>query len=180
MSDLVIESWKIGRLKRYARNSRAHSPEQIAQIKASMREFGFTNPILVDAKGVIIAGHGRLHAAEEMGMKTVPVIKLAHLSDTQAAALRIADNSLPLNASWDTAMLKEELATLEALDFDLEPLGLDQIELPAQIEMPQEHAPPPSPKTKTTLFVSVKVSDLEKAKAVVRKALDRAKIEHNL
>ncbi len=89
----------------YARNSRTHSDEQVAQIVASIKEFGFTNPILIDKDNVIIAGHGRLLAAQRLGLKEVPVIKLPHLTETQRRALVIADNKLAMNAGWNEEML---------------------------------------------------------------------------
>jgi ParB-like chromosome segregation protein Spo0J len=91
------------------RNARTHPKRQIAQIMASIREFGFTNPILADPDGNLIAGHGRLRAAREIGLAEVPVIELAGLSETQKRALRLADNKIALNAGWDTEILKLEL-----------------------------------------------------------------------
>lgn len=113
----------------YARNSRTHSDQQVAQIAASIKEFGWTNPILVDADGGIIAGHGRLLAARQLGMSQVPVIELIHLSETQRRALVIADNKLALNAGWDEQMLAVEIAELSEDDFDLSLLGFDEREL---------------------------------------------------
>jgi len=109
----------------YARNSRTHSEEQVAQIAASIREFGFTNPVLVDGEGGIIAGHGRVMAARKLGMKDVPVIDLAHLTDAQRRAYVIADNKLALNAGWDDEMLRVELADLHAAEFNMDLLGFD-------------------------------------------------------
>lgn len=114
----------------YARNSRTHSEEQVAQIAASIREFGFTNPILVDAEGGIIAGHGRVLAARKLGMTKVPVIELSHLTEAQRRAYVIADNKLALNAGWDEELLRIELDELDELGFDLELTGfsLEEIE----------------------------------------------------
>lgn len=114
----------------YARNSRTHSDEQVAQIAASIKEFGFTNPVLVDGEGGIIAGHGRVMAARKLGMDKVPCIKLDHLSEAQRRAYVIADNKLALNAGWNEDMLRIELTELEALGFDLDLTGfsLDEIE----------------------------------------------------
>ena len=109
----------------YARNSRTHSDSQVAQIAASIREFGWTNPILVDQEGTIIAGHGRVMAARKLGETRVPVITLGHLTDAQKRAYVIADNQLALNAGWDADMLKVEIADLTAADFDLSLLGFD-------------------------------------------------------
>jgi ParB family transcriptional regulator, chromosome partitioning protein len=103
----------------YASNSRTHSQEQVAQIAASIKEFGFTNPILTDGKNGIIAGHGRLEAARLLGLETVPTIELAHLTKAQRKAYIIADNKLALNAGWDIETLKAELEGLKELDYDM-------------------------------------------------------------
>jgi len=113
----------------YPRNAREHSETQISQIVASIREFGFTNPILVDASNVLIAGHGRLVAAQHLGMRQVPAIRLTGLTDAQIAALRIADNKLALNATWDDELLRTELSDLRAVDFDLGLTGFGEMEL---------------------------------------------------
>ena len=113
----------------YARNARTHSEEQIAQIAASIAEFGFTNPILIGGDNVIIAGHGRLRAAQMLELPEVPVIVLDHLSDAQRRALIIADNRIAQNAGWDEDLLRAELATLQDMDFDLELIGFDDEEL---------------------------------------------------
>lgn len=109
----------------YAKNSRTHSKLQIEQIAASIREFGFTNPVLIDAKSVIIAGHGRVMAAKELKLEKVPCIELGYLSEAQRKAYVIADNKLALNAGWDMDVLALELKELEALDFDLSVVGFD-------------------------------------------------------
>jgi ParB-like chromosome segregation protein Spo0J len=118
-----IEHWPLDRLVPYDRNARTHSPEQVAQIAASIQEFGFTNPILVDGKDGIIAGHGRLQAARELAMATVPVVVLDHLTPAQKRAYVLADNKLALNAGWDDALLAEEITALHLQDFDLSVLG---------------------------------------------------------
>lgn len=115
----------------YARNSRTHSEAQVAQIAASIREFGFTNPVLVDADGGIIAGHGRVMAARKLGMIKVPVIELGHLTDAQRRAYIIADNKLALNAGWDDEMLRVEFAELKADGFDLALTGFSMDEVDA-------------------------------------------------
>lgn len=107
----------------YARNSRTHSPEQVAQIASSMKEFGFTNPVLIDEKGGIIAGHGRVLAAQKLGIEEVPAIELSHLTETQKRAYVIADNKLALNAGWDDEMLRLEFDELKEAGFDLELTG---------------------------------------------------------
>lgn len=115
----------------YARNSRTHSDEQVAQICASIKEFGFTNPVLIDAEGVIIAGHGRTIAAQRLKIKEVPCLRLSHLTEAQKKAYVIADNKLALNAGWDDEMLALELGELNDLDFDLSLTGFDDNELNA-------------------------------------------------
>jgi ParB-like chromosome segregation protein Spo0J len=113
----------------YSRNSRTHSREQIAAIAASIRQFGFTNPLLVDESSVLIAGHGRLAAAQQLGMTELPAIVLAGLSETQKQALRIADNKLALNAGWDDDLLRTELMDLRDGGFDLALTGFGDQEL---------------------------------------------------
>jgi len=116
---MKIETIKVDALVPYARNSRTHSEEQVVQIVASIREFGFTNPVL------IIAGHGRVLAARKMGLATVPCLRLAHLSEAQKRAYIIADNKLALNAGWDDEMLALELRDLQGMDFDLTLTGFE-------------------------------------------------------
>jgi DNA modification methylase len=128
-----IEHWPIDRLIPYSRNARTHSDAQVAQIAASVREFGFTNPVLVDSQAGIIAGHGRVLAARKLGMENVPVIRLDHLTDTQKRAYVIADNRLALDAGWDEEMLRIELAELSTADFDLDLLGFEADELNAYL-----------------------------------------------
>ena len=113
----------------YARNSRTHSDAQISQIAASIREFGWTNPVLIDEAGTVIAGHGRLLAAQRLKMDEVPTIELAGLSDSKRRALIVADNKLALNAGWDNEMLGLELAALGEVDFDLSLIGFNDAEL---------------------------------------------------
>lgn len=113
----------------YARNSRTHNEEQIAQIIASIKEFGFTNPILIGGDNVIIAGHGRLLAAQRLGLKEVPIIRLPDLTETQRKALVIADNKIAMNAGWDEEMLALEMKELEENDFNLDILGFSEDEL---------------------------------------------------
>jgi DNA modification methylase len=120
-----IEQWPLARLLPYARNARTHSDDQVAQIAASIVEFGFTNPILVGGDGVIVAGHGRLAAARKLGLEAVPVVVLDHLTPTQRRALVIADNRIAENAAWDDAMLRTELEALQADGFDLDLTGFD-------------------------------------------------------
>ena len=137
----AIEHWPLDRLVPYDRNARTHSAEQVAQIAASIQEFGFTNPILVDGKDGIIAGHGRLQAARELAMATVPVVVLDHLTPAQRRAYVLADNKLALNAGWDDAVLVGELQALQADEFDLSLLGWSGDEL-AEL-LPDDDAPLP-------------------------------------
>lgn len=125
----AIELWPVERLKPYARNARTHSASQIEKIAASIVEFGFTNPVLVDENDGIIAGHGRLMAAQKLGMAEVPVIPLTHLSDAQRRAYILADNRLALDAGWDEDMLASELAELQDDGFDLALTGFSEDEL---------------------------------------------------
>src|SRR5215471_3673863 len=133
-----IELWPVDRLVPYARNPRTHSPEQVAQIAASIKEFGFNAPILVDSNAGIIAGHGRLLAARKLGMCEVPVVVLDHLTETQRRAYIIADNRLALNAGWDEEMLQVELEALEEDDFDLDITGFTDEELEELLADPEE------------------------------------------
>lgn len=155
----AIEQWPVGRLVAFERNARTHSEEQVAQIAASIQEFGFTNPILAGSDGEIIAGHGRLMAAKELGLSEVPVVVLDHLTPEQRRAYVIADNQLALNAGWDEELLRAELADLAGLGFDLSLVGFSEEELaelmPEMEELPPEDAddeavpePPADPVTK--------------------------------
>ena len=128
---IKTETRAIGALIPFARNSRTHSDEQVAQIAASIREFGWTNPILVDGDNGIIAGHGRLAAARKLGITEVPVVVLDHLTDAQKRALVIADNKLALNAGWDFELLSSEIEGLGSDGFDLSLLGFNEAELAA-------------------------------------------------
>jgi site-specific DNA-methyltransferase (adenine-specific) len=123
--DLVVTSLPLASLVPYAENARTHSDSQVAQIAGSIREFGFVNPVLVDADGVLIAGHGRVMAAKRLGLTTVPVLRLGHLSPAQARALRLADNQLALNAGWDMDLLSIEMQDLNTDGFDLSLIGFD-------------------------------------------------------
>lgn len=124
-----IEMLEIAALVPYARNSRTHSKEQIAQIARSIQEFGFTNPVLVDADGGIVAGHGRVMAAQSLGVGSVPCLRVDWLTEAQKRAYVIADNQIALNAGWDDAILADELRELQGADFDLNLLGFGADEL---------------------------------------------------
>src|SRR6185312_16411870 len=122
---------RVAELIPYARNARTHSDAQVAQIAASIREFGFTNPVLVDGEHGVIAGHGRLLAARKLGMAEVPTIELSHLTPAQKRAYILADNRLALSAGWDPDLLRIELGDLQADGFDLNLTGFDLDEISA-------------------------------------------------
>lgn len=145
-----IEMWPLDRLRPYERNARTHSAEQVGQIAASIREFGFTSPILVDGDDGILAGHGRLAAAQLLGLVEVPVIVLDHLTPAQRRAYVLADNKLALNAGWDEELLKLEIGELLGESVDVGSLGWSAQELSdlwggeaeAVEEEPDEDPPP--------------------------------------
>jgi len=159
LRDLVVERRPIDRLIPYIRNARTHTEEQVAQVAASIVEFGWTNPILVGADGVIIAGHARLLAARKLGMTEVPVIVLDHLSETQRRALVLADNRLALSAGWDEEMLRVELAALGEDGFKLDLVGFTDEEIESLLRDPEqvvegstdEDAVPETPETAVTV-----------------------------
>jgi hypothetical protein len=126
---MQIEQIAVDALIPYARNARTHSDDQIAAIAASIREFGFNNPVLIDADAGIIAGHGRVMAARKLGMETVPCVRLEHLNEAQRRAYILADNRLALNAGWDEPMLGIELSDLFREGVDLSLLGFGDEEL---------------------------------------------------
>ncbi len=136
-----IEIWPTDRLAPYAKNARTHSPEQVAQIAASIVEFGFVNPILVDSMNGIIAGHGRLLAARKLGLAEVPVVVLSHLSEIQRRAYIIADNKLALNAGWDEETLRVEMAGLAVDGFNLALVGFSDEELVAILSTDEPETP---------------------------------------
>ena len=141
----------------YARNSRTHSDEQVAQIAASIKEWGFTNPVLVDVDGEIIAGHGRVLAAQKLGLDEVPTMTAVGWSEAQKRAYVIADNKLALNAGWDKDMLEIELDNLKGLDFNIELTGFSLDELadmfpePEKVGLTDEDEVPEAPKQPTTV-----------------------------
>jgi DNA modification methylase len=137
-TDLQVQQWPVEKLIPYARNARTHSEEQVAQVAASIIEFGWTNPILVGADGVIIAGHARLAAARKLKLTEVPVIVLDHLTPTQRRALVLADNRLALSAGWDEEMLRVELESLEEDGFDLDLVGFTDEEVEELLRDPEE------------------------------------------
>lgn len=119
----------VEKLVPYARNARTHSDEQVAQIAASIKEFGFLNPIIIDGENGIVAGHGRVLAARKLGMKELPCVEASHLTDAQRRAYILADNKLALNAGWDAGLLKIELSDLKTDGFDLSLTGFADLEL---------------------------------------------------
>jgi DNA modification methylase len=159
LMQLQIEQWPVDRLIPYIRNARTHSDAQVAQVAGSIAEFGFVNPILVGPDGVLVAGHARLAAARMLKLTEVPVIVLAHLSETQRRALVLADNKLAENAGWDEEMLRVELETLQADGFSLELVGFSDEELEALLRDPEqiaagltdEDAAPEVPETAVTV-----------------------------
>ncbi len=138
MTNLQVVTWPVEKLIPYARNARTHSAEQVAQVAASIAEFGWTNPILAGADGIVIAGHARLLAARKLGMTEVPVIVLDHLTESQRRALVLADNRLALNAGWDEEMLRVEMAALEEDGFNLEVVGFTDEEIEDLLREPEE------------------------------------------
>src|SRR5437016_4319916 len=130
---LRLEFWPVSRLIPSPRNARTHSAAQIAEIAGSIRAFGFTNPILVGDDGDVVAGHGRLAAARQLGLAEVPVIALRGLTELQRRQLVLADNRIALNAGWDIEMLRLELTELSALGADLSTLGFTSQELAAAL-----------------------------------------------
>lgn len=149
-----IEIWPTDKLVPYDKNPRTHSTEQVNQIAASIAEFGFLNPILVDTAAGIIAGHGRLQAAKQLGLAQVPVVVLDHLTEAQKRAYVIADNKLALNAGWDEDLLRSEMAALAAENFDMPVIGFSDDELAALLAEPNtaegqtdEDAVPEAPET---------------------------------
>jgi ParB-like chromosome segregation protein Spo0J len=129
LTDIKIEKRPVATLAPYAQNARTHTDEQIAEIAASIKQFGWTVPVLVDGDAGIIAGHGRVLAAEKLGMTEVPVIELRHLTPEQVRAYRIADNKLTENGGWDDALLADEMKELDAAGFDVNVLGFSGEEL---------------------------------------------------
>lgn len=134
----IYKTVTVAELIPYARNSRTHSPQQVDKIAASIREFGFLNPIIVDGKNGIVAGHGRVMAAQKLGLASLPVIEAAHLTEAQKRAYVIADNRLALDAGWDNEMLKIELQDLDAEGFDLSLTGFNPDEIGNFLAEPTE------------------------------------------
>ena len=159
MTNLQVVTWPVEKLIPYARNARTHSDDQVAQIAASIAEFGWTNPILAGADGIVIAGHARLLAARKLRVTEVPVIVLDHLTESQRRALVLADNRLALNAGWDEEMLRVELVALEEEGFNLDVVGFTEDEIEDLLRDPDEvhagntddDAVPETPETAVTV-----------------------------
>ena len=159
MTNLQVVTWPVEKLIPYARNARTHSAEQVAQVAASIAKFGWTNPILAGADGIVIAGHARLLAARKLGMTEVPVIVLDHLTESQRRALVLADNRLALNAGWDEEMLRVEMAALDEDGFNLELVGFTDDEIEDLLREPEDvnagntddDAVPETPETAVTV-----------------------------
>lgn len=136
-----IEQVRVDALKPYPRNARTHSKRQVEQIAWSMQKFGFTNPVLADNDNIIIAGHGRVEAAKLLGLETVPVLRLSHLSEADKRAYIIADNRLAERAGWDKELLAVELQGLIELEFDVGALGFEVAEVDLIIDAAAEACP---------------------------------------
>lgn len=128
-----IEFMPVAGLLPYVANARTHSPEQVKQIVDSILEFGFTNPVLIDANNELVAGHGRVMAAKELGHDLVPCIRLGHLTELQIRAYRLADNKIALNSGWDMTKLAAEVDALQKLDVDLMVAGFNEDEIAKMI-----------------------------------------------
>ena len=141
-----IEQIATAELIPYARNARTHSEQQVQQIAGSIQEFGFCNPVLIDAANGIIAGHGRVMAAQLLKMESVPCLRLSHLTDAQKRAYVLADNRIALSSGWDEEMLANELSDLHADEFDMALLGFDADELAKllEFESKEDEEPPES------------------------------------
>ena len=143
---MIVENIPVAQLIPYAKNARTHDDAQVAQIAASIREFGWTNPILIDGDKGLIAGHGRLMAARKLGMDTVPCIELSGMTDTQKRAYIIADNAIALSSEWDADLLSLELNDLHLEEFDMALIGFDANELSAAMGL---DSLPPAPGSST-------------------------------
>ncbi len=137
----LIEWCSLAELRASSKNARTHSPKQVQQIADSIREFGFTNPVLIGEKGEIIAGHGRAEAAKLLGLTRIPTIRLSHMTPVQLRAYRLADNQLALNAGWDRELLATELVDLGELEFDLPLLGFDVAEVDTLLADARQNSP---------------------------------------
>lgn len=137
-----VERRSVASLVPYARNARTHSADQVRQIAASIREFGWTVPVLVDEEGTIIAGHGRVLAAQELGIVEVPVMVAVGWTDEQRRAYTLADNQIALNSGWDQELLRVEIGDLKGADFDVGLIGFDEEAVAKMLATPDAAAPP--------------------------------------
>ena len=177
---MKVEQIKLEKIIPYASNSRTHSDEQIAQIAASIRQFGFNNPVLIDEDSTIIAGHGRVLAASRLELKEVPCIRLVHLSDSQKKAYIIADNKIALNSGWDEELLRLELEGLTDAEQFATGFTPDEINLlfngwKSDILIPDTA---PADESKTFLKITIGKDQSEFAKEVITNALDASGIEY--
>lgn len=188
------QSWPADRVERralrdlvpYARNARLHSPAQVDQIVASMQQFGWTIPVLIDEGGEVIAGHGRLLAAHRLGLEQAPVMVARDWSEAQKRAYRIADNKLTLNASWDAELLAAEIGALHGGAFDLSVIGFSDAELQtlmhgwsSDIDV-REHFGAHTDGITVTIKVQVAQGDAEVARTVIAAALEQAGLRYAL
>jgi ParB-like chromosome segregation protein Spo0J len=180
-----IEQRQIAALVRNPNNPRTHSDAQVDQIAASIREYGWTNPVLIDEVDCVIAGYGRLAGAERLGLTAVPVIVLAGLTEAQKRAYLIADNKLALNAAWDDSLLKYELSELQELGADLALTGFSADELnvifngwSSDIDLAEKHDESGSNAVDAVLKISVPAVAKDQAKEVVTNALDAAGVSY--
>ena len=182
MNKLKIEYVDVDTLIPYVNNAKVHSDEQVTQIAASIKEFGFNNPVLIDDDGGIIAGHGRVMASKKLGLKQVPTVKLSHLTDLQRKAYILADNKLAENATWDDDLLKLEIETLKDDGFNLDLLGWNDDELNTILNGWDSDIPDISESdyddSSVKLVYKVDSMDEEHAREVITNALDSAGIEY--
>lgn len=171
-NDYVVKS--VSSLIPYVNNSRTHSEEQVSQVAASIKEFGFTNPILIDEKDMIIAGHGRLAAANKLKLKEVPCIVLSGLTEAQKKAYVIADNKLALNAGWDDETLANEILHLKEIDFDIDLLGFDASEINDLINAIGFTGLPELPDGEKEPFVNMTFNLHDSQSTIVEKAIKSA------
>jgi ParB-like chromosome segregation protein Spo0J len=180
----LIKTAQVADLIPYARNSRTHSDEQITQIAASIKEFGFLNPVIVDGENGIIAGHGRVMAAKKLGMTELPAVEASHLTDAQRRAYIIADNKLALNAGWDDEMLRVEFDELGAMGFDLDLTGFSAGFLQGQVLAQQPLGLTPDEKLENYLDGDTKIlrlaysqDELETVVSLLDKGLESTGVE---
>jgi hypothetical protein len=175
-----VERWEISRLAPYVQNPRLHPPGNVAEIAASIERYGFTMPVLVDETGEIIAGAGRVAAAHQLGLRAVPVIVAKDWSDGQKRSYRILDNSIALGSLWSPDMLKLELHDLKMLDCDLTPFNVEPLALlPADDDLDTTSINK-TPRTKSTIFVTVPKERAQEARTLIANTLKAAGIDHNL